>query len=107
MKRQSKPALLAGLVAAVASLSTAGCYDYLERSDTIELGVANATETNKAVQQTTRWPAASRENRWQTDGERSRMAIERYRSDKIKDPSSLGQKPADIGSQATENAVKN
>jgi len=85
--------LAAALALATATAGTAGCQEYLERSDTITLGVADATETNKAVQSITRWPRASHQDRWVSDGERARTAIVRYRTGKAIAPKTLSNKP--------------
>jgi hypothetical protein len=76
----------------VMSVGTGVCHEYLDRSDTITSGVADATETNKAVQTITRWPRASRQDRWVSDGERARTAIVRYKTGKAIPPRTLSNK---------------
>jgi hypothetical protein len=68
------------------ALSVGGCREYLERSDTITLGVADATETNKAIQTFTRWPRASRQDRWVSDGQRANATMVRYHAGKAAAP---------------------
>jgi hypothetical protein len=81
-----------GFVIATLSCTPGICGDYLDRSDTITSGVADATETNKAVQSITRWPRASRYDRWVTDGERARTAIVRYKTGRAIPPRTLSSK---------------
>lgn len=98
MHRQNRiargPAAIAAATLVITASGLGGCNDYLDRSDTITLGVADATEHNKAVQTITRWPKAARQDRWLTDGERSRTAIARYRANKVTPPRTLSGKVA-------------
>lgn len=90
-----------GIALTLAALAAGGCREYLDRSDTITLGVADATDNNKAVQTITRWPEAARHDRWQSDGERARIAIERYRQRNVTEPNTLETKPADSAPTAS------
>lgn len=90
------------LIAIALTAALGGCQEYLDRSDTITLGVADATENNKAVHTITRWPKASRHDRWRTDGERSRTAIARYRANKVIPPRTLSGK---VGAGSSEAPV--
>lgn len=80
---------LAVALAMTAAAVTAGCEDYLERRDTITLGVGDAVAVNKATQTISRWPAAAREDRWLSDGERARIAQTRYRNRTVPSPKTL------------------
>ena len=64
---------------AVAAAALAGCESYLDRRDTVTRGAGDAIAFNKATQTIDRWPKASKEDAWQTDGERTRISIDRYR----------------------------
>lgn len=77
------------LLTAGAAALTAGCEDYLERRDTITLGVGDAIAVNKATQTLSRWPAAAREDRWLSDGERARISQSRYRTRTVPSPKTL------------------
>ncbi len=92
--RIGAPLLAATLALALTSTSTttANGNDYLDRSDTITHGLGDAIETNKAIQTITRWPKASRQDRWLSDGERARTAIARYRANKVIAPRTLSGK---------------
>ncbi|MBA4130219.1 MAG: hypothetical protein C0519_02220 [Hyphomicrobium sp.] len=90
----------------MAAFSLSGCRQYLDRSDTITAGVADATDTNKAVQTITRWPAESRYDRWNSDGERARVAIERYKTRTVTEPKQLDKDPVDAEPTPTEPATK-
>lgn len=91
----------AAICAALAS-AAGGCDDYLDRSDTITLGVGDATDGNKAIQTINRWPDASRQDRWRSDGERARSAIARYRLNKVTPPKALTNK---VGETSSETAA--
>ena len=85
-RRFSMRARLCLVPAGLAALAVAGCEDYFFRRDALTLGVGDAIEVNKATQTIDRWPAAAREDRWYSDGERARIAIERYRKREVPDP---------------------
>jgi hypothetical protein len=76
--------------------------EYLARRDTITVAPGNATDTNKAVQSFTRWPRASREDRWLSDGEVARRAAVRYRTNKVTLPRTLSNTGENTVPQAAE-----
>ncbi len=90
-------------VIAIAALAmmTAGCDDYLERRETITLGAGDANAVNRATQTIDRWPEAARHDRWLSDGERGRRAVEAYRKGANGDPTKA---PEASGGPATESA---
>lgn len=92
----------ASVLLAIAAFSLSGCRQYLDRGDTITAGVADATDTNKAVQTITRWPAESRYDRWNSDGERARVAIERYKTRTVTEPKQLDAESADAAPTPAE-----
>lgn len=92
---------LALAVAMVVSVVAGGCDDYLERRDTITLGVGDAIAVNKATQTINRWPAAARQDRWVSDGERARIAVSRYRRRDVPDPKTL-EKSSDSATDGLE-----
>ncbi len=94
------------LLMAIAAVSLSGCRQYLDRGDTITAGVADATDTNKAVQTITRWPAESRYDRWNSDGERARVAVERYRTRTVTEPKQLDKDSTDAAAQQVAPATK-
>jgi ABC-type uncharacterized transport system auxiliary subunit len=104
MHRRNKltrgPAGLTVAALAAAATVTGGCDEYLDRSDTITLGVADATDHNKAVHTITRWPKEARQDRWLTDGERVRSSIARYRANKVTPPKTLSGKVGDVATEA-------
>jgi hypothetical protein len=71
----------AALTLSVVVLS--GCQEHFDRRDTITYGIGDSIEVNKATQAIERWPNAARYDRWPTDGERSRIAIEKYRKREV------------------------
>lgn len=83
-KRNTRVAVARALAIGVVGLAVAGWDQYLDRSDTITHGVGDAVAVNRATQTIDRWPPASRYDRWATDGERSRLAIEKYRRREIR-----------------------
>lgn len=68
------------------------CQGYLERSDAITRGGGDATATNKAIRTITRWPKASRQDRWVSDGQRASAAMVRYHAGKAVVPKGLSGK---------------
>lgn len=101
VRRQPAGLVAIGAIALSAiAVGTSGCNQYLDRADTITLGVADATETNKAVQTITRWPNASRQDRWTSDGERARTAVARYRANRAISPRGLSGKAGGNGGEA-------
>lgn len=80
---------LAGALCALATLGAGGCEDYAERRDTLTLGVGDSVAFNKAAQTINRWPAAAREDRWLSDGERARISQSRYRRRAVPSPKTL------------------
>lgn len=98
ISRNSSPRrkALAYALLAIAANGVSGCRQYLDRSDTITAGVADATDTNKAVQTITRWPAESRYDRWESDGERARVAIDRYKTRTVTEPRQLDKDSTEV-----------
>ncbi|HMN38578.1 MAG TPA: hypothetical protein PKD49_12840 [Hyphomicrobium sp.] len=93
-----------GLLAASACALLVGCDDYLERRDTITLGVGDASAVNKATQTINRWPSAARQDRWLSDGERARSAVSRYRSRTVTPPAALDKGTNEDGNSILEKA---
>ena len=73
------------------SIAAGGCQEYLDRRDTVSLGVGDAIAVNKAAQTIERFPEAANHTRWRSDGERARIGIERYRTRTIPDASATGE----------------
>lgn len=98
--------LFGGIVAAVSAPSAAHDYfmEYFDRSDTITVAPGNATDTNKAVQSITRWPRASREDRWLSDGEVARRATVRYQTNKVTPPRTLSGNAGESGGELAPTA---
>jgi hypothetical protein len=63
-----------------ATLAAGGCEYYMDRRDTATRVVGDSVAFNKATQTIDRWPEASKHDRWQSDGERGRLTIERFRN---------------------------
>lgn len=99
MSRRSK---LAAIMVLSAGLVAAGCDDYLDRRDTMTLGVGDAVAVNKATQTINRWPSSARKDRWLSDGERARAAVSRYRSGKAYPPNALGSAQGGAASPTTD-----
>jgi hypothetical protein len=74
----------AALALAIVGAMLTGCDEYLDRRDTISYGIGDSVAVNRSTQTIERWPNASRYDRWATDGERSRLAIEKYRKREVK-----------------------
>ena len=82
-------ARLAGAVLAAVSV-LGGCREYFDERDTVSHVAGDAIAVNKATQTIERFPAAARQDRWHSDGERARVAAERYRTRTVQVPQSLG-----------------
>lgn len=89
------------LAIALGGVALAGCDDYLERSDTLTLGVGDAIAVNKATQTIERWPHAARQDRWLSDGERGRRAVGSYRNGKLANPAKAAANAGDATTAAT------
>ena len=62
-------------------MGASGCSsEYLDRKDTLLLGAGNAVETNVVTHVADPWPAESRRRDFATSGERTQIAVERYRT---------------------------
>jgi len=86
-----------GMLAVSACVLLSGCDDYLERRDTITLGVGDSVAVNKSTQTINRWPEAARQDRWLSDGERARSAVSRYRSRTVTPPAALDKGSGEDG----------
>ena len=84
-----KPLLLAGTALAAASVM-GGCREYFDERDTVSHVAGDAIAVNKATQTIERFPEAARQDRWRSDGERARVAIERYKTRTVQEPQSIG-----------------
>ena len=87
MRRSAKTrkTVLAAALAAATMLT--GCADmYYDRRDTMQLSSGDAVATNRMTHMVDPWPPASGNRNIAFDGERARMAAERYRTDRVKQP---------------------
>ena len=67
-----------------------GCREYFDERDTVSHVAGDAIAVNKATQTIERFPEVARQDRWRSDGERARVAAERYRTGTVLQPQSLG-----------------
>ena len=65
----------------------AACTQYLDRKDTAGFSAGNAVRTNAVTHVIDPWPAHAWNNRIAFDGERMQRAVERYRTNRVTDPS--------------------
>lgn len=84
------PATIKGVLIVMAAAVSGGCEDYLDRRDTVTRGAGESVAFNKATQTIDRWPRAARRDRWNSDGERARLAVERYRKGTVTPPPPVG-----------------
>ena len=89
MRLRFKAVRVVGAVLAATS-GMGGCREYFDERDTISHVAGDAIAVNKATQTIERYPEAARQDRWRSDGERARVAIERYRTRTVQEPQSLG-----------------
>ena len=92
------------IVVVSAAVITSGCEEYLDRRDTVTRGAGESVAFNKATQTIDRWPAAARRDRWNSDGERARLAVDRYRTGKTIPPAEVGSSATGSVEGATEAA---
>jgi hypothetical protein len=78
--------LCTALAVLTSTVVASGCREYLDRRDAMTLELGDAIATNKATQTIDRWPEHSGRDRWLSDGERARLAVQRYRAGKVKEP---------------------
>lgn len=90
MKGAMKKAAAAVTLAASAVLLQ-GCYedDYFNHRDTISLGAGDAAAVNSATQTIDPWPPYSKDKNINLEGERARVAVERYQQNKSIPPRGL------------------
>jgi hypothetical protein len=90
LKRRGKFALTAAMIVTPAILLQ-GCYedDYLSRRDTVSLGAGDAIAVNKATHTIDPWPAHAKDTDIHLEGERARVAIQRYQQNKSIPPRGL------------------
>lgn len=99
-------------VIGLTALALQGCYpdEYESRRDTVSLGAGDATATNSVTQTIDPWNKNVKNTQIHQEGERARVAIERYQQNKSVPPRGLntteisGQSgPGDQGSAQVKN----
>jgi hypothetical protein len=82
-------AAAAGLAAS--ALLLPGCYDddYFNHRDTVSLGAGDAVAVNQVTHTVDPWPAYSKDTDIHLQGERARVAVERYQQNKSIPPHGL------------------
>ena len=81
-----------GAVLALAATTLLGaCTDmYLDRRDTVSFAAGDAPAANKITHMIDPWPLRAGDRNIAYDGERMAAAAERYRTDKVKNPTGTG-----------------
>jgi hypothetical protein len=98
MKKCARLALTAAAIIAPAMLSGCNEDDYLARRDTVSLGAGDAIATDAVTQTIDPWPRHAKNTEITQEGERARVAIERYQQNKSIPP--RGVNTTTISSQA-------
>jgi ABC-type uncharacterized transport system auxiliary subunit len=88
MQPFNKAVAALALVALFAML--AGCSEYLDRRETIALSGDDSVATNKVTQMVDPWPRASADKNIAFNGDKMESAIERYRTNRVIRPQSIG-----------------
>jgi hypothetical protein len=98
MRKCVRLALTAAAIVAPAMLS--GCYedDYLARRDTVSLGAGDAVAVNAVTHTIDPWSRNAKNTEINQEGERARVAVERYQLNKSIPPK--GVNTTTISSQA-------
>lgn len=76
----------------LSACSTDDANNYLGYSDRVVQDSGDANASNQASQTIDPWSPASRNNEIDQDGQRARIAVRRYKADKVKKPSGLGDR---------------
>lgn len=89
-QKSLRTALLASTIIAPAMLLT-GCNEeqYLSRSDTVTLGAGDAQAVNAATHTIDPWSPNARNTEIHQEGERARVAVDRYQNNKSIQPQGL------------------
>jgi hypothetical protein len=98
MKKRVRFALAAAAIAAPAMLSGCNEDDYLARRDTVSLGAGDAVAVNAVTQTIDPWNRNAKNTEINQEGERARVAVERYQLNKSIPPK--GVNTTTISSQA-------
>lgn len=85
----NKSRFATGTIIAAMIVAIAGCREYRERQDSITMGLGNANAHNIAVQTVDPWPPNVGNADIHIDGERSAIAIKRYKKNKSIEPEGL------------------
>jgi len=93
-------------LALAASLTAlAGCSEYLDRRETILLGGGNSVATNEATQMVDPWPRDSADRNIAFNGAKMETAIERYRTNRVTPPSSMGTSSSYQQNSSNQNST--
>ena len=92
MRPFSKIMRALALAAVLAALS--GCAEYLDRRDSIALGAGDAIAADKVTQMVDPWPRASADKNIAFNGPKIESAVERYRTNRVYQPSGTGTSAA-------------
>jgi len=98
MKKCVRCALTAAAIVAPAMLSGCNEDDYLARRDTVSLGAGDAVAVNAVTQTIDPWNRNAKNTEINQEGERARVAVERYQLNKSIPP--RGVNTTTISSQA-------
>jgi hypothetical protein len=98
MKKCVRFALTAAAIVAPAMLSGCNEDDYLARRDTVSLGAGDAVAVNAVTQTIDPWNRNAKNTNINQEGERARVAVERYQLNKSIPPK--GVNTTTISSQA-------
>jgi hypothetical protein len=89
--RTSRPLAAVLLVGAM----LAGCSDiYYDRRETVALSAGDAVMTNRVTHMIDPWPRSSANRNIAVNGEKMQTAVERYRENRIIQPTGLGTSSA-------------
>lgn len=102
MRKCARLVLTAAAIVAPAMLSGCNEDDYLARRDTVSLGAGDAVATNAVTQTIDPWSRNAKNTDINQEGERARVAVERYQQNKSIPPK--GVNTTTISSQAGPGA---
>ena len=78
-------AVVAALCAPAIACTQPNYLNYADRTDTVTFQAGDAEAHNRVVQTQNPWPRYAKQTHIHTNGEKMEQAIERYKSDAVKD----------------------
>ena len=85
-KRAARVAALVVLCAPALACTQPNYLNYADRTDTVTFQAGDAVAYNRVLQSQNPWPRYVNQTHIHTNGEKMDLAIDRYKSDQVKEP---------------------